>query len=139
RPHGDERGVTPTAAPSPARPGPGPIPDRLLRALDVTIGRRMEGLLAGDYRSSLLGEGTELALIRPYVPGDDVRRIDWNVTARTNEPHVRVDLAERVLGTWLVLDTSVSMEFGTADRRKSDVAEGEALVVGHLARRRGNR
>jgi uncharacterized protein (DUF58 family) len=99
----------------------------------------MEGLLAGDYRSSVLGEGTELALIRPYVPGDDVRRIDWNVTARTGEPHVRVQLAERVLVTWLVLDTSPSMRFGTADRRKADVAEGVAIAVGHLATRRGNR
>jgi uncharacterized protein (DUF58 family) len=132
--------VTPVAAaPSPARPGPGPIPDRLLRGLDVTIARRIGGLLAGDYRSSLLGEGTELALIRPYVPGDDVRRIDWNVTARTGEPHVRVQLAERVLVTWLVLDTSPSMRFGTADRRKADVAEGVAIAVGHLATRRGNR
>ena len=126
-------------APSPARPGPGPIPARLLRALDVTLGRRMEGLLAGDYRSSLLGEGTELALIRPYVPGDDVRRIDWNVTARTGEPHVRVQLAERVLVSWLVLDTSPSMRFGTADRRKADVAEGVAIGIGHFATRRGNR
>jgi len=124
---------------SPARPGPGPIPDRLLRALDVTIGRRMEGLLAGDYRSSVLGDGTELALIRPYVPGDDVRKIDWNVTARTAEPHVRVHMAERVLVTWLALDTSPSMRFGTADRRKADVAEGVAIAVGHLATRRGNR
>jgi uncharacterized protein (DUF58 family) len=99
----------------------------------------MEGLLAGDYRSSLLGDGTELALIRPYVPGDDVRRIDWNVTARTGEPHVRVHLAERVLVTWLALDTSPSMRFGTADRRKADVAEGVAIAVGHLATRRGNR
>jgi uncharacterized protein (DUF58 family) len=132
--------VTPAAvAASPARPGPGPIPDRLLRALDVTIGRRMEGLLAGDYRSSVLGDGTELALIRPYVPGDDVRRIDWNVTARTGEPHVRVQLAERVLVSWLVLDTSPSMRFGTADRRKADVAEGVAIGVGHFATRRGNR
>jgi uncharacterized protein (DUF58 family) len=131
--------VTPAAAPSPARPGPGPIPDRLLRALDVTIGRRLEGILAGDYRSSLLGEGTELALIRPYVPGDDVRRIDWNVTARTGEAHVRVQLAERVLVTWLVLDTSPSMHFGTSDRRKADVAEGVAIATGHLATRRGNR
>ena len=115
------------------------MPDALLRALDVTIGRRVEGLLAGDYRSTLLGEGSELALVRPYVPGDDVRRIDWNVTARTSEPHVRVDLAERVLVTWLVLDTSVSMQFGTADRRKADVAEGVAIAVGHLGTRRGNR
>ena len=111
----------------------------LLRALDISIGRRVEGLLAGDFRSNLLGTGTELAMVRPYVPGDDVRRIDWNVTARTNEAHVRVDLAERVLVTWLVLDTSVSMQFGTADRRKADVAEGVAVAIGHLATRRGNR
>ncbi|MHB8644055.1 MAG: DUF58 domain-containing protein [Gaiellaceae bacterium] len=124
---------------TPAQPGPGPIPDRLLRALDVTVGRRMEGLLAGDYRSARLGEGSELAQIRPYEIGDDVRRIDWNVTARTGVPHVRVNQAERVLVTWLVLDTSPSMRFGTADRRKADVAEGVAVAVGHLATRRGNR
>jgi uncharacterized protein (DUF58 family) len=111
----------------------------LLRALDVTIGRRVEGLLAGDFRSNLLGAGSELAMVRPYVPGDDVRRIDWNVTARTGEPHIRVDLAERVLVTWLALDTSPSMQFGTADRRKADVAEGVAVALGHLATRRGNR
>jgi uncharacterized protein (DUF58 family) len=127
------------ARPTPERPGPGPIADGLLRALDVSIGRRVEGLLAGDFRSILLGTGSELAMIRPYAPGDDVRRIDWNVTARTGEPHVRVDLAERVLVTWLVLDTSVSMEFGTADRRKADVAEGVAVAIGHLSTRRGNR
>ena len=125
--------------PTPDRPGPGPIPDRLLRALDVTIGRRLEGMLAGDHRSSILGVGTELALIRPYTPGDDVRQMDWNVTARTGEPHVRVHLAERVLVTWLVLDTAPSMRFGTAERRKADVAEGVAVAVGHLATRRGNR
>jgi uncharacterized protein (DUF58 family) len=124
---------------TPARPGPGPIPEQLLRALDVSIGRRVEGLLAGDYRSTVLGIGTELAQVRPYVPGDDVRRIDWNVTARTGEPHVRVHLAERVLVTWLVLDTSASMQFGTADRRKADVAEGVALALGRVATRRGNR
>jgi uncharacterized protein (DUF58 family) len=124
---------------TPSRPGPGPMPDGLLRALDITIGRRMEGLLAGDYRSALFGDGTELAQVRPYIPGDDVRRIDWNVTARTNEPHVRVQLAERVLVTWLVLDTSLSMQFGTAERRKADVAEGAALAMGHVATRRGNR
>jgi uncharacterized protein (DUF58 family) len=125
--------------PTAARPGPGPLPDPLLRALELSIARRMEGLLAGDYRSTLLGEGTELAQVRPYVPGDDVRRIDWNVTARTDVTHVRVQLAERVLVTWLVLDTSASMTFGTADRRKADVAEGVAIAVGHVATRRGNR
>jgi uncharacterized protein (DUF58 family) len=124
---------------SPERPGPGPIPEQLLRALDVAIGRRVEGLLSGDYRSAALGVGTELAQVRPYVAGDDVRRIDWNVTARTGETHVRVHLAERVLVTWLVLDTSASMQFGTADRRKADVAEGVAIAIGQVATRRGNR
>jgi uncharacterized protein (DUF58 family) len=129
----------PSAETRPDRPGPGPIPGALLRALDLSIGRRVEGLLAGDYRSAVLGQGTELAQVRPYVPGDDVRQIEWNVTARTGEPHVRVQLAERVLVTWLVLDTSASMQFGTADRRKADVAEGVAIAVGHIATRRGNR
>jgi uncharacterized protein (DUF58 family) len=115
------------------------MPEALLRALDVTIGHRVAGLLAGDYRSAQAGEGSELAQIRPYVPGDDVRRIDWNVVARTQEPHVRVDLAERVLATWLLLDASASMQFGTAERRKADVAEGVAIAIGHLATRRGNR
>jgi uncharacterized protein (DUF58 family) len=124
---------------APHRPGPGPLPETLLRALDLTVGRRVEGMLAGDHRSTLLGEGTELAQVRPYVAGDDVRRIDWNVTARTGLPHVRVHLAERVMVTWLVLDTSRSMGFGTADRLKADVAEGAALAVGHVATRRGNR
>jgi uncharacterized protein (DUF58 family) len=115
------------------------MPQALLRALDITISRRVEGLLAGDYRSTQHGAGTELAQIRAYEPGDDVRRIDWNVTARTGEPHVRVDLAERALVTWIVLDASASMRFGTAERRKADVAEGAALAIGHVATRRGNR
>jgi uncharacterized protein (DUF58 family) len=110
-----------------------------LQALDVTLRRRVDGLLPGEHRATVLGLGTELAQVRPYVPGDDVRRIDWNVTARTRIPHVRVHVAERALVTWLVLDVSPSMIFGTATRRKADVAEGVALVVGHLATRRGNR
>ena len=124
---------------TPDRPGPGPLPEALLRALDLTIGRRVEGMLAGEHRSALLGQGSELAQVRPYIPGDDVRRIEWNVTARTGETHVRVDLAERVLVTWLALDVSASMSFGTAERRKADVAEGVALALGHVASRRGNR
>jgi uncharacterized protein (DUF58 family) len=127
------------AEPTPDRPGPGPVPDALLKALELTIARRVDGLLAGDHRSALLGRGTELAQVRPYVLGDDVRQIDWNVTARTMEPHVRVHLAERVLVTWLVLDTTPSMSFGTADRRKADVALGVALAIGHAASVRGNR
>jgi uncharacterized protein (DUF58 family) len=124
---------------TPERPGPGPLPPELLRALQIEIARRLESTLAGDFRSARHGPGTELAQIRPYVPGDDVRLIDWNVTARMAEPHVRVQLAERVLVTWLVLDTSPSMQFGTGDRRKADVAAGVALGVGHIATRRGNR
>jgi uncharacterized protein (DUF58 family) len=124
---------------SPERPGPGPLPSEALRALQIDVGRRLQGMLAGDYRSSQYGEGVELAQVRPYVPGDDVRRIEWNVTARTGEPHVRVNLAERVLVTWLLLDTSPSMHFGTGDRRKTDVADGVAIAIGHVATRRGNR
>ena len=127
------------AAPTPERPGPGALPLQLLHALQIEVGRRLEGMLAGDYRSSRYGVGVELAQVRPYVPGDDVRQIEWNVTARTGEPHVRVNLAERVLVTWLVLDTSPSMHFGTAERRKVDVADGVAIAVGHIATRRGNR
>jgi uncharacterized protein (DUF58 family) len=125
---------------TPARPGPGALPEALLRSLDLTVARRVEGLLAGDYRSRLLGRGTELAQIRPYEPEtDDVRQIDWKVTARTGLPHARVQLAERVLVTWMILDASISMDFGTADRRKADVAEGVALALGYAATRRGNK
>ncbi|HKE99934.1 MAG TPA: DUF58 domain-containing protein [Actinomycetes bacterium] len=124
---------------TPDKPGPGPTPEALLRALDLSVRRRVEGLLSGEHRSASLGVGTELAQVRPYEPGDDVRRIDWNVTARTRQAHVRVQVAERILVSWLVLDTSPSMQFGTADRRKIDVSEGVALAIGHIASRRGNR
>jgi uncharacterized protein (DUF58 family) len=124
---------------TPAEPGPGPLSPASLRALDLAIGRRVDGLLAGDYRSAFAGVGTEFHQVRPYEPGDDVRRIDWNVTARTGETHVRVELADRVLATWIVLDLSASMAFGTADRRKADVAEGVSIAIGHVASRRGNR
>jgi uncharacterized protein (DUF58 family) len=122
-----------------AQPGPGPTPEALLRALDVTVGRRIRGLVPGEYRAHDLGGGTELAQVRPYEPGDDVRRIDWNVTARTTIAHVRVHVPERALTTWLLLDVSPSMTFGTADRRKADVAEGVGLALGHVATQRGNR
>lgn len=124
---------------TPDRPGPGPMPDAALRALDLTVRRRVQGLLAGDYRTALHGVGTELARVRPYEPGDDVRRLEWNVTARTGQPHVAVHMAERAITTWLVLDTSPSMNFGTALRRKFDTAEGVALAVAHISTRRGNR
>jgi uncharacterized protein (DUF58 family) len=124
---------------TPDRPGPGPLPESLLRALDLEIGRRVDGILPGEHRTAMVGVGTELAQIRRWEPGDDVRRIDWNATARTDEVQVRVDVAERALTSWLLLDVSPSMTFGTADRRKWDVAEGVALAMGHLASRRGNR
>jgi uncharacterized protein (DUF58 family) len=128
-----------SVAATPERPGPGEMPEALLRALELTIGRRVDGLLAGDHRSALLGRGSELAQVRPYVPGDDVRLIDWNVSARTCVTHVRVQLAERVLVTWVVLDRTSSMAFGTAERRKDDVAVGVTLAVSHAASVRGNR
>jgi uncharacterized protein (DUF58 family) len=124
---------------SPDRPGPGPLPEALLRALDLKIGRRIDGLLAGEHRTAALGIGSELAQIREWEPGDDVRRIDWNATARSDTVQVRVDVAERALTSWVLLDVSPSMRFGTADRRKWDVAEGVAVATGHVASRRGNR
>jgi uncharacterized protein (DUF58 family) len=124
---------------TPARPGPGPLPEGALRSLDLAVRQRVDGQLSGEFRSSQLGVATELAQVRPYQPGDDVRQMDWLATARTNEPHVRVHVAERALTTWLLLDRSASMQFGTADRRKADVAEGVALALGHVASRRGNR
>ena len=124
---------------SPARPGPGPVPETALRALDLMVRRRIENVLAGEHRAASLGIAMELAQIRPYQPGDDVRLIDWNATARMSEPHVRLHVAERALTTWLLFDGSPSMGFGTALRRKADVAEGVVLAVGHVASRRGNR
>jgi uncharacterized protein (DUF58 family) len=124
---------------TPERPGPGPIPPSVLRSLDLAVLRRVESLVPGEHLTPQVGGGTELAMIRPYRPGDDVRYIDWNVTARMREPHVRVHVGERAMTAWLLLDVSASMTFGTADRRKADVAEGVALAVGHVATRRGNR
>jgi uncharacterized protein (DUF58 family) len=124
---------------TPEKPGPGPVPPAVLRSLDLAVMRRVESLVPGEHMTPQVGGGTDLAMIRPYRPGDDVRHIDWNVTARMHEPHVRVHVGERALSTWLLLDVSASMAFGTADRRKADVAEGVALAVGHVATRRGNR
>jgi uncharacterized protein (DUF58 family) len=101
--------------------------------------RRIQSIVPGDHITPQVGAGTELAMIRPYQPGDDVRYIDWNVTARMREPHVRVHVGERAMTAWLMLDVSPSMSFGTALRRKADVAEGVSIAVGHVATRRGNR
>jgi len=133
------RAVPPAPERSPDRPGPGPVPPQVLRSLDLAVMRRVESLIPGEHLTPQVGGGTDLAMIRPYRPGDDVRHIDWNVTARMHEPHVRVHVGERALTCWLLLDVSASMSFGTADRRKADVAEGVALAVGHVSTRRGNR
>jgi len=127
------------AARTPEAPGPGAVPTPVLRSLDIAIAKRIESLVPGEHLTPQVGSGTELAMVRPYFPGDDVRHIDWNVTARMREPHVRVHVGERALTSWVVLDVSASMVFGTAERRKVDVAEGVALAVGHVATRRGNR
>jgi uncharacterized protein (DUF58 family) len=124
---------------TPDRPGPGPVPPAVLRSLDLAVLRRVEAMIPGEHLTPQVGAGTELATIRPYRPGDDVRHIDWNVTARMQEPHVRVHVGERALTAWVMLDASASMTFGTAERRKADVAEGVALAIGHVATRRGNR
>ena len=123
----------------PGRQGPGAVPPQLVEALDLAIARRAGGILPGDRQASGVGAGTELAQLRPYQPGDDVRQLDPAATARTGIPHVRLQVPERLLTTWLVLDVSASMAFGTADRLKADVAEGAAEVMGRLATRRGGR
>ncbi|HEX8744145.1 MAG TPA: DUF58 domain-containing protein [Thermoleophilaceae bacterium] len=122
-----------------ARQGPGPMPRRLVEALDTPVAHRASGALPGDRLSAGLGLGTELAQLRPYEFGDDVRHIDAAATARTGEPYVRLHVPERTLTTWLVVDVSPSMAFGTANRLKSDVAEGVAVVMARLAVRRAGR
>ena len=125
--------------PPPGRQGPGRMPTAAVEALDLVVARRAAGALPGDRRAAGIGQGTELAQLRPYQIGDDVRQIDASATARTGIPHVRLQVPERVLTTWLVLDLSPSMAFGTANRLKSDVAEGVALVMARLGARRGGR
>lgn len=115
------------------------MPGALLGPLELAVARRAGSVLPGDRAAPGMGQGTELAQLRAYEPGDDVRRLDPAATARTGIPHVRMQVPERQLTSWMVLDLSASMAFGTADRLKSDVAEGAALVLGRLATRRGGR
>ena len=121
------------------KPVPGPVPAGLLRALDLRIARRTVGLGDGEHRATRLGRGSELAQVRPYADGDDVRRIDWNATARQNELHVRVDVAERAV-TSLARARRLSLDgVRHGPTRKADVVEGVALALAHLTSRRGNR
>jgi uncharacterized protein (DUF58 family) len=122
-----------------ARQGPGPLPDAAVRALDLAVARRVSSPLPGERAGTGVGVGTELAQLRPYVPGDDVRQLDPAASARTGVAHVRQHVPERALTTWIVLDVSPSMAFGSSDRLKSDVAEGVAGIVARLAIRRGGR
>jgi uncharacterized protein (DUF58 family) len=114
--------------------------ERALRTLELSVKRKLEGLLHGEITGLRSGPGTEPNEARPYQAGqDDVRRMDWNVTARSLEPHVRAPLAERELETWALLDASASMDFGTALSEKRDLAIAVVGAVGLLADRPGNR
>jgi uncharacterized protein (DUF58 family) len=115
------------------------VPEEVLRRLELTITRKLDGLLQGDYRGLVPGHGSELGEARLYQPGDDTRRIDWNVTARMRELHVRETIADRELETWLLIDQSASLDFGTAECEKRDLVLNAAAAVGFLTSRNGNR
>jgi uncharacterized protein (DUF58 family) len=111
----------------------------LVRTLELTINRRLDSVLHGNYQGITPGHGSEPGEARLYQPGDDVRRIDWNVTARTQETHVRDQIADRDLEAWLVVDTSAAMRFGTSLADKSEVALAATATVGFLTARNQNR
>jgi uncharacterized protein (DUF58 family) len=114
-------------------------PERLLIRLEWRVLRRLDGRLAGGYRTAHRGTGTDLVGLREYTEGDDARHIDWNVTARLNEPQLRVFTEDRELAVWLVLDRSASMTVGAPGRGKNDVLSELALVLARLFGRGGNR
>ncbi len=114
-------------------------PERALRRLELTVVRRLEGYLHGEHLGLLPGPGTELAEAREYQVGDDVRRMDWAVTARTTVPHVRDLIADRELETWALVDLSASMDFGTSQMEKRELAVAAVATVGFLTHRLGDR
>ncbi len=114
-------------------------PEQVLRRLELTVTRRLDGLLQGDYQAILPGLGSEPGDSREYMEGDDVRRMDWNVTARTTVPHVRDPVADRELESWAIVDCSASLDFGTANCEKRDLAVAAVAAVGFLTTRTGNR
>ncbi|MEX2658492.1 MAG: DUF58 domain-containing protein [Acidimicrobiales bacterium] len=111
----------------------------LLRKLELAVTRRLDGILQGDHQGLVPGPGSEPGEARGYQPGDDVRRMDWNVTARTGVAHVRTPVADRELETWVVADLSASLAFGTAACEKRDLVVAAVTAVGHLTARAGNR
>ncbi|MCP2247620.1 Protein of unknown function DUF58 [Lentzea aerocolonigenes] len=110
-----------------------------LRMLELDVRRRLDGLLQGNHLGLVPGPGTEPGEARTYQPGDDVRRMDWAVTARTTVPHIRETVADRELETWVAIDLSPSLDFGTAVCEKRDLAIAATAAVAHLTRGGGNR
>jgi uncharacterized protein (DUF58 family) len=116
-----------------------PRVESTLRRLELDVFRRLDGLLQGDHLGLVPAPGTEAGESREYQVGDDVRRMDWAVTARTMVPHVRDTIADRELETWIVVDRSASLDFGTAKFEKRDLALAMVAAVGFLTSRSGNR
>jgi uncharacterized protein (DUF58 family) len=114
-------------------------PDRLLRRLEWRVIRRLDGRLQGAYRTASRGGGLDLAGLRTYVEQDDARHIDWNATARLDEPQVRQFTEDRELTAWLVLDRSASMTVGPPGRSKQEVLAELALILARLFGQGGNR
>ncbi len=114
-------------------------PEHVLRRLEWTVIRRLDGLLHGDYRSLFRGFGLDLADLREYQYNDDVRHIDWNVTARMQVPYVREYNEEREVAAWFLLDLSPSIDFGSRDVRKQSVSAEFVTVLARLLTRHGNR
>lgn len=114
-------------------------PQGLLRRLEWRVVRRLDGQLQGDYRSLFRGSGVDFTDLREYVPGDDLRHVDWNVTARMDTPYVRQYVEDRDLTAWLLLDHSASMGFGAVDRQKDLVLAEVATTLAHVLTRGGNR
>ena len=110
-----------------------------LRQLELLITQKLDGLLQGDYQGLVPSGGSEPGEGRLYAPGDDVRRMDWNLTARSNAAHVRNTVADRELETWIVFDGSASLDFGTTDQEKRDLAVSAAGAFAFLTARNGNR
>ncbi|GAA2157163.1 DUF58 domain-containing protein [Pedococcus bigeumensis] len=123
-------------------PGSGPstplTAERLLRRLEWRVVRRLDGRLQGDYRTLFRGTGIDFTDLREYEPGDDLRHIDWNVTARMDTPYVREYVEDREVTAWLLLDRSASMGFGPVDRQKSLVLTEIATTIAHILARGGN-